>query len=174
MLYGQNNVEDIKKNVICRFSNFSDSEKVFRNFFKFQNSSSYGDQDKSHGEKNIPSQEDDSNLDNTNLYISNLSVHTTEESIYKHFIKFGGIESIKIIPPKTDVSYNKNIAFINFLKSEYAKEAKEFMNEKMLSGNQIKTKWGRKLPKKDLSNMIPSHVRNNLLIKIFLDYEFIT
>jgi len=88
----------------------------------------------------------------------------TEETLYKHFIKFGGIESLKIMPPKAEGTFSKNIAFINFLKPEYAKKAKEAMNEKIISGSIVKIKWGRKL---NTNNQLPIHIRE-ILPQIFV------
>jgi RNA recognition motif-containing protein len=84
----------------------------------------------------------------------------TEESLYKHLIKFGGIESIKIMPPKSEGIFNKNIAFVKFMSPKYAKTAKDMMNEKIISGNLIRIKWGKKLSPFS-SNLIPDHVNDS-------------
>ncbi len=68
----------------------------------------------------------------------------TELSLYKAFSKFGDIESIKTLNPRGDDTSHKKVAFINFFKSEDAKEAKSDMEGKVIGGHPIYVKWGKK------------------------------
>ncbi len=106
------------------------------------------------------------------MFVGNLSASVSEETLYKHFHKYGDIDSIKILTPKESTS-GKNIAFINFFKQDQAVNAKTSMEGKLISGHQIKIKWGKKLsnkpglkscdvlPNMDMSNKY-SHGQNYL------------
>jgi RNA recognition motif-containing protein len=62
----------------------------------------------------------------TNLYLSNLSPHVTEELLCEIFGKFGEINSIKIMWPKRpedDNSRRRNCGFVSFKKRADASDA---------------------------------------------------
>ena len=61
----------------------------------------------------------------TNLYLSNLSPLVTEELLYEIFRKFGEINSIKIMWPRSDEEKDrkKNCGFVSFKKRADASDA---------------------------------------------------
>lgn len=61
----------------------------------------------------------------TNLYLSNLSPLVTEELLCEIFGKFGEINSIKILWPRTDEEKirKKNCAFVSYKKRSDASDA---------------------------------------------------
>lgn len=101
--------------------------------------------------------------------MSNISIHTTEELLYKYFSKFGGIESIKILPPKVGNNmFSRNIAFINYFKPEYALKAKNEMEGKIILGNPIKIKWGKN--NQTLQNLVSPTLSYDTLQHIYIKF----
>jgi RNA recognition motif-containing protein len=125
------------------------------------------------GRIHIEEDKEKENLDyseNQNLYLSNLIIKiilanlplsVNEEVLYKQFSKFGEIESIKIIPPKIEDKYPKNIAFICFYRTEFAINAKNAMDGKVILGMPVNIKWGKKINIK-FSNFVSDNVCNFL------------
>jgi RNA recognition motif-containing protein len=79
---------------------------------------------------------DNENINNSNLYIGNLSQSVTEDVLFSVFRKFGEIENIKII--RNDDKSLKNIAFVCFHIPGSALKAKQELNEIELCGLPIK------------------------------------
>jgi U2-associated protein SR140 len=71
-----------------------------------------------------------------NLYIGNLSHEVTEELLVRIFSKYGEIESIKLMLPRSEEERKRkrNCAFIKFFKYEAAENAKEELGERFLYG----------------------------------------
>ncbi len=71
-----------------------------------------------------------------NLYIGNLAHEVNEEMLAKIYSKYGEIESIKLMQPRSEDERKRkrNCAFIKFFKYEAAYLAKEELAEKFLLG----------------------------------------
>lgn len=65
----------------------------------------------------------------TNIYVGNLSPDVTEDLLTKTFSRFGEIESVKVMWPRTDDERKRgrNCGFIKYYKYESALLAKEQM-----------------------------------------------
>jgi len=61
--------------------------------------------------------------------------------------------------PKENIS-TKNIAFINFYKPESALKSKQAMENKLISGQHIKIKWGNKI--KTCNPRLESQIKNHI------------
>ena len=71
-----------------------------------------------------------------NLYVGNLAAEVSEEMLAKIYSKYGEVESIKLMQPRTEEERKRkrNCAFIKFYKYEAAYLAKEELAEKFLFG----------------------------------------
>jgi U2-associated protein SR140 len=87
----------------------------------------------------------------TNLYVGNLDPEVTEEMLVKAFCRYGEVESVKIMWPRTEEERKRkrNCGFVKYFKYEAAYLAKEALNEKMLLGNSMRINWG-----KGISNLL--------------------
>ncbi|MEJ7766369.1 MAG: RNA-binding protein [Chitinophagaceae bacterium] len=71
-----------------------------------------------------------------NIYISNLSFHTTDEDLKALFAKFGQVTSAKVIMDKaTDRS--RGFGFVEMTSEEEGKEAMLSLNNKEIEGRAI-------------------------------------
>lgn len=90
----------------------------------------------------------------------------TDLSLYKYFLKFGDIHSIKTLNPRGDNTSYKKVAFINFFKPEDAREAKSEMEGKVIGGHPMYIKWGKKLTFNQLNSIL--NVAFDLLPHIYV------
>ncbi len=83
--------------------------------------------------------------------MGNMSPEVTEEMLAKVFCKFGEIESVKVMWPRTEEERKRkrNCGFVKFYKYESAYLAKEYLNESLLCGMSMRINWG-----KGISNVI--------------------
>ena len=81
----------------------------------------------------------------TNLYVGNLSPEVTEDYLTKVFSKFGEIESVKVMWPRSEEEKKRkrNCGFVKYYKYEAAYLAKENLQEKYLLGMSMKINWGK-------------------------------
>ncbi|EGR28228.1 RNA binding motif protein 22, putative [Ichthyophthirius multifiliis] len=71
------------------------------------------------------------------LYISNITESISQENIYQIFIKFGPIESVKMIP-------QKKCAFVNFCSRKAAEEAiKDLYGKLIINNQQLNLAWSK-------------------------------
>ncbi|MEP6847073.1 MAG: RNA-binding protein [Panacibacter sp.] len=68
-----------------------------------------------------------------NIYVSNLSFHTTDEDLKTLFSKFGEVTSAKIIFDKT-TNRSRGFGFIEMTKEEEGQEAMKSLNGKDIEG----------------------------------------
>jgi U2-associated protein SR140 len=71
-----------------------------------------------------------------NLYVGNLVNEVTEDILLKIYSKYGEIESIKLMQPRSEEERKRKrcCAFIKYYKYEAAYLAKEDLGEKFLYG----------------------------------------
>lgn len=77
-----------------------------------------------------------------NIYVSNLSFHTTEEDLKNLFLKFGSVTSARII---TDRETNKprGFAFVEMPSEEEANAALKGLNNKEIQGRALSVTQAR-------------------------------
>jgi U2-associated protein SR140 len=69
---------------------------------------------------------DNGDPDTTNLYLGNLAPSITEELLFEIFGKFGPINSVKVMWPRTDEekSRKRNCGFVSYMNRRDAEDAK--------------------------------------------------
>jgi U2-associated protein SR140 len=69
----------------------------------------------------------------------------TEEKLSRVFSRFGEIESVKVMWPRSEEERRRkrNCGFVKYYKYEAAFLAKEALSEKVLKGNSMKISWGK-------------------------------
>ena len=68
-----------------------------------------------------------------NMYVSNLSFHTTDEYLNKLFSQFGSVSSDKIISDR-DTGNSRGFGFVEMDSDEEAKKAMTGLNNKEVEG----------------------------------------
>ena len=71
-----------------------------------------------------------------NIYVSNLSFHTTEESLKDMFGKFGEVTSAKIIMDR-ETNRSRGFAFVEMPTEAEGKEAMQGLNNKEIEGRAL-------------------------------------
>ena len=69
----------------------------------------------------------DDDPDTTNLYVGNLSPQVSEEELFNHFGKFGAIQSVKIMWPRTEEEHARGrlCGFVAFVERADAAKLSE-------------------------------------------------
>eukprot|EP00310_Coccolithus_braarudii_P021851 CAMPEP_0183345332 /NCGR_PEP_ID=MMETSP0164_2-20130417/10796_1 /TAXON_ID=221442 /ORGANISM="Coccolithus pelagicus ssp braarudi, Strain PLY182g" /LENGTH=471 /DNA_ID=CAMNT_0025516465 /DNA_START=45 /DNA_END=1456 /DNA_ORIENTATION=- len=96
-----------------------------------------------------PSSFDNQDPDTTNLYVGNLSPTITEEILFREFQKFGAIQSVKIMWPRSEEekARARHCGFVAFVNRNDAAAAKDEMNETELYGYVMRIGWGKAVAK---------------------------
>jgi len=71
-----------------------------------------------------------------NIYVSNLSFHTTDEDLRNLFEKFGAVSSAKVIMDKVS-GRSRGFGFVEMSSEEEGKEAMSSLNNKEIEGRPI-------------------------------------
>jgi RNA recognition motif-containing protein len=71
-----------------------------------------------------------------NIYVSNLSFHTTDEDLRELFGKFGEVSSAKVIMDKVS-GRSRGFGFVEMPSEEEGKEAMSSLNNKEIEGRAI-------------------------------------
>jgi cold-inducible RNA-binding protein len=71
-----------------------------------------------------------------NIYVSNLSFHTTDEDLKNLFEKFGAVSSAKVIMDKVS-GRSRGFGFVEMSSEEEGKEAMSSLNNKEIEGRAI-------------------------------------
>ena len=71
-----------------------------------------------------------------NIYVSNLSFHTTEEDLNNMFAKFGDVTSAKIIMDR-ESGKSRGFGFIEMSSEAEGKEAMQALNNKEIQGRAL-------------------------------------
>ncbi len=77
-----------------------------------------------------------------NIYVSNLSFHTTEEDLNKMFSKFGTVTSAKIIMDR-ETNRSRGFAFVEMPSEAEGKEAMSALNNKEIEGRSLSVSVAR-------------------------------
>ena len=87
-----------------------------------------------------------------NLYVSNLSFHTSEEDLKQMFSAYGKVESVKIIVDKF-TNKSRGFAFIEMPNEAEAQEAIKMLNDKEIQGRALSVNPARPREERSFSNM---------------------
>jgi RNA recognition motif-containing protein len=68
-----------------------------------------------------------------NMYVSNLSFHTTDENLRELFEKFGAVSSAKVITDR-ETGRSRGFGFVEMSADAEAKEAIQGLNNKEVEG----------------------------------------
>eukprot|EP00366_Plasmodium_knowlesi_P003467 XP_002260964.1 RNA binding protein, putative [Plasmodium knowlesi strain H] len=84
-----------------------------------------------------------------NLYLGNLSPEVTEEYLCQRFGKFGKVNSVKIMYPRTDEDKKKAriSGFVCFENRDDAENARDALDGVEMFGNIVKVGWSKAIPK---------------------------
>jgi RNA recognition motif-containing protein len=85
-----------------------------------------------------------------NMYVSNLSFQTTEESLNKMFSKFGTVSSVKIILDR-ETQRSRGFAFVEMPSEAEGKEALSALNNKEVDGRMMNVSVAREKSDRDSS-----------------------
>ncbi len=77
-----------------------------------------------------------------NIYVSNLSFHTTEEDLKNLFSKFGSVSSAKIIMDR-ETNRSRGFAFVEMSSEEEGKAAMSGLNQKEIEGRPLSVSLAR-------------------------------
>jgi cold-inducible RNA-binding protein len=77
-----------------------------------------------------------------NIYVSNLSFHTTDEDLNSMFSKFGLVSSAKVIMDKVS-GRSRGFGFVEMSSEEEGKEAMTSLNNKEIEGRAISVSVAR-------------------------------
>jgi RNA recognition motif-containing protein len=80
------------------------------------------------------------------IYIGNLSYHTTEDTLRKHFAEFGQVESVNIITDRA-TGRSKGFAFVEMASEQAAQAAIGALNGKTVDDRELNVAEAR--PQKD-------------------------
>lgn len=80
-----------------------------------------------------------------NLYVSNLSFHTTDDSLRSLFEKFGGVSSAKVITDR-ETGRSRGFGFVEMGEDKEAKEAIAGLNNKEVEGRAMSVSVAKEKP----------------------------
>jgi len=86
-----------------------------------------------------------------NIYISNLSFHTTDEDLKTMFGKFGQVTSAKVIMDK-ETDRSRGFGFVEMSSEDEGKEAMTALNNKEVEGRAISVSVAREREDRGKSN----------------------
>eukprot|EP01041_Mallomonas_annulata_P005425 gene5425-10875_t len=88
---------------------------------------------------------DNGDPDTTNLYIGNLAPSITEELLYEVFGKFGPINSVKVMWPRTEEERlrKRNCGFVSYMNRRDAEDAKMELHDSTVEGYRMSVGWGK-------------------------------
>ncbi len=86
-----------------------------------------------------------------NIYVSNLSFHTTEEDLKNLFAKFGTVSSAKIIMDKA-TNRSRGFGFVEMPSEAEGREAIQGLNSKEIEGRAMSVSVAREREDRGSSN----------------------
>lgn len=86
-----------------------------------------------------------------NMYISNLSFHTTDEDLRKLFAQYGAVSSAKVITDR-DTGRSRGFGFVEMESSKEASEAMKNLDNKEIEGRPISVAVARERESKENGN----------------------
>ena len=82
-----------------------------------------------------------------NMYVSNLSFHTTEEDLNKLFSQYGAVQSAKIITDR-ETGRSRGFAFVEMPSDEESNKAIAGLNNKEIEGRAMSVSVAKEKPKR--------------------------
>ena len=82
-----------------------------------------------------------------NMYVSNLSFHTTEEDLNKLFSQYGAVQSAKIITDR-ETGRSRGFAFVEMASDEESNKAIAGLNNKEIEGRAMSVSVAKEKPKR--------------------------
>jgi RNA recognition motif-containing protein len=86
-----------------------------------------------------------------NMYVSNLSFHTTDEDLRKLFAEFGEVTSAKVITDR-DTGRSRGFGFVEMESEKESKEAMSKLNQKEIEGRALSVTVARERPARNNNN----------------------
>jgi len=86
-----------------------------------------------------------------NMYVSNLSFHTTDEDLRKLFTQYGTVSSAKVITDR-ETGRSRGFGFVEMESSKEANEAMKNLDNKEIEGRPISVTVARERENKGNSN----------------------
>jgi len=86
-----------------------------------------------------------------NMYVSNLSFHTTDEDLRKLFSQYGTVSSAKVITDR-ETGRSRGFGFVEMESSKEANEAMKNLDNKEIEGRPISVTVARERENKGSSN----------------------
>ena len=86
-----------------------------------------------------------------NMYVSNLSFHTTDEDLRKLFTQYGTVSSAKVITDR-ETGRSRGFGFVEMESSKEANEAMKNLDNKEIEGRPISVTVARERENKGRSN----------------------
>lgn len=80
-----------------------------------------------------------------NMYVSNLSFHTTDEDLKTLFAKFGAVSSAKVITDR-ETGRSRGFGFVEMASDEEAKKAITDLNGKDIDGRSMSVSVAKEKP----------------------------
>ncbi|TAL51306.1 MAG: RNA-binding protein [Chitinophagaceae bacterium] len=82
-----------------------------------------------------------------NMYVSNLSFHTTDEDLNALFSKFGAVTSAKVITDR-ETGRSRGFGFVDMTSDEDGQKAIAGLNNKEIEGRQMSVSVAKEKPKR--------------------------
>ncbi|HEX6913616.1 MAG TPA: RNA-binding protein [Chitinophagaceae bacterium] len=83
-----------------------------------------------------------------NIYVSNISFHTTEETLLEMFSKYGTVKSARIVKD-ANTGINRGFGFVEMQSADAAQEAIRELDGKEIQGRMLRVsmaKSGNRMP----------------------------
>jgi RNA recognition motif-containing protein len=82
-----------------------------------------------------------------NMYVSNLSFHTTDDDLKTLFSQFGSVTSAKVITDR-ETGRSRGFGFVEMASTEEANEAMKKLNQKEIEGRAMSVSEAREKTKR--------------------------
>ena len=86
-----------------------------------------------------------------NMYVSNLSFHTTDEDLRKLFTQYGTVSSARVITDR-ETGRSRGFGFVEMESTKEANEAMKNLNNKEIEGRAISVTAAREKESKGTNN----------------------
>ena len=86
-----------------------------------------------------------------NIFVSNLSFHTSEDDLNSMFSKYGTVKSVKIINDKM-TNKSRGFGFVEMAEDEEGQEAIKMLNNKDIQGRLLSVSVARERENKGYGN----------------------